>query len=108
MGADGSDAGPDGACAVGDYVYPNGSMDVPDPTSCNTCSCIDGDVTACTEIACATPCPEGTGQSTECAACGPVDNCVIVRSGCFPECNEDESCPGGGGCFEGLCRNLCG
>ncbi len=40
-----------GACEVRGVLYENGSS-VPDPNSCNQCSCVDGEITGCTEIAC--------------------------------------------------------
>ncbi len=57
-----------GSCEVRGVVYENGSS-VPDPDSCNQCSCVDGVITACTEIACPLiviePCPAGRDSSED-------------------------------------------
>jgi hypothetical protein len=96
------------ACKVGDVTYPHGATGIDDPTSCNDCDCNDGQL-ACTEINCPEdPCPEGTGAGTQCAQCGPADECEVVEYGCFPTCEEaSEQCPGGF-CLDGLCRDVCG
>lgn len=44
---------PLGSCVSRGVVYQEGAS-VPDPNSCNTCTCIDGEVTQCTEINCPT------------------------------------------------------
>lgn len=104
------DAQPAGtACEVNGVVYPSGSTNVPDPASCNTCSCQDGMVGGCTEIFCPVECEEGTAQGTECAECGPGDGCLTVRSACLPTCEEQRDCEESGGlCLDGLCKNVCG
>jgi len=98
------------ACKVDGDVYPSGSTGVPDPASCNTCSCDDGLVTACTEIACPEPCPQGSVLATSCASCGPTDACEVVEYGCRPECEQggDECTTLGGLCLDGVCRSVCG
>jgi hypothetical protein len=61
MGADRCDDPPDpGACTVNGRVYANGDGGVPAPDGCNTCTCVDGEVTSCTEIAC----PPGSAACT--------------------------------------------
>jgi hypothetical protein len=92
------------ACRVGDTVYPNGTGGIPDPFSCNTCSCEEGAL-LCTEIACPVECPPDTAPSSQCAACGPVDNCEVVEYSCLPTC--EDTCETGS-CDEGVCRSLCG
>jgi hypothetical protein len=44
-------------CKTGGIVYPHGARNIPDPTSCNTCSCDNGQL-ICTEIGCPIDCPE--------------------------------------------------
>ena len=42
-----------GSCVGGNgLLYPSGATQVPDPKSCNTCTCVDGQLTGCTEIHC--------------------------------------------------------
>jgi len=94
------------SCLVNGMTYEHGAT-VPDPFSCNTCSCNDGQVDICTEIGCPIECPEGTLPGTECAECGPTDACLVVHTGCLPVCNEAADCAGGP-CIEGVCRSLCG
>jgi hypothetical protein len=99
------------ACKVGGKVFPSGgSGSVEDPHSCNTCSCLDGQLDACTEIGCPQECPPNAAPSTSCAACGPADGCEILERGCFVVCSDDSACAGTefGICLSGLCRNLCG
>jgi hypothetical protein len=101
---------PGGAsCEVHGITYPHGSGRVPDPASCNTCSCEDGVVGGCTEIGCSEECPAGQDYAFECAKCGPVDECLSVRSGCFDVCEDQDDCEESGGqCLGGFCRNFCG
>jgi hypothetical protein len=100
---------PETSCEVNGVIYPDGANDVPDPMSCNTCSCENGQVTACTEINCPSSCEDGMIFGTECAECGPGDGCVTTRSGCFPACETQEECSamGAGFCLDGQCRNIC-
>jgi hypothetical protein len=92
------------ACKVEGFVYPDGATGVPDPTSCNLCTCNSGEL-SCTEINCPVPCPAGYVFTTQCASCGPVDDCLIVEHACLPTCNADtDTCA----CVDGVCRNLCG
>jgi hypothetical protein len=85
-------------------VYPSGATGLPDPVSCNTCSCVDGQL-ACTKIACPTACPTGTAFSTQCAQCGPTDACEVVEHACLPTCVD--TCTSGV-CLDGVCKTVCG
>jgi hypothetical protein len=85
----------------------HGTIGLDDPRSCNTCSCDDDALTACNEIACPEECPEGTTLDTDCASCGPVDNCEVVRTACLDMCEEQVDCTEGA-CIGGVCKNLCG
>lgn len=97
------------ACEVEGIVYPDGYTPVHKPASCDTCTCSDGALTDCAGVDCVEPCPEGTVFSTDCAVCGPVDNCEVVRTGCLPACGDQDDCAESGGfCNQGACRNLCG
>ena len=93
------------ACRVGGLTYQNGSVGVPDPYSCNQCECRDGSL-ICTEINCATPCPEGTSPGTSCAECGADDDCLVVETGCLPACESD--CAAADVCSGGVCKKVCG
>jgi len=87
-------------------IYADGEDGIPDPVSCNQCTCQDGQL-LCTEIACPEPCPEGNGYGTECSQCGPADECLVVRHACFPSCVDE--CEGGRACSNGVCvTGLCG
>jgi len=97
------------ACEVDGVVYPNGWTMVPDPISCNTCTCTDGQLGSCTEAACPDLCPEGTLLETECTACAPNDACEVVHTGCLPTCDGQPDCAESGGfCSVGVCRMVCG
>jgi hypothetical protein len=93
------------ACLVGGVIYASGSSGISDPTSCNQCSCDNGQL-SCTEIYCPIECPAGTAPGNQCAQCGPTDACLVTEFGCLPSCSQD--CPGGGLCFAGTCRTVCG
>lgn len=93
------------SCKVGGTVYPSGASDIQDPFSCNKCSCGAGQL-GCTNIGCATPCPDGTAPGTSCAECGPTDACTVVEHACLPVCAD--ACDDGKLCVDGLCRNVCG
>ncbi len=95
------------ACEVDGVVYPSGTGGIGDPRSCNTCSCIDGDVNGCTDAECPEPCPEGTAFGVDCVRCGPADDCEIVRTGCLPACEGDADCERGS-CSSGVCLERCG
>jgi hypothetical protein len=98
------DLGAEAGCKVEGMVYPSGSSGIPDPTSCNTCECTDGQL-SCTEINCPRPCPPDSAFGTQCAGCGPADACEVVEHGCLPVCTD--TCEAGS-CIDGLCRTLCG
>lgn len=107
-GGAGSGGQPGGAgCKVGEEIYPDGAGSIPDPFSCNTCTCENGQL-ACTKIACPTSCPRDHQRSTQCAQCGPTDACEVVEHGCFPVCDFATDCRDGGLCVDGVCRLLCG
>jgi hypothetical protein len=96
------------SCKVAGVVYADGEGGIPDPTSCNTCSCMDGQL-ACTEIGgCEKPCPDGYAFGSDCAQCGPTDACEIPEYDCFETCTD--SCAGAGYlCLQGLCVDgICG
>jgi len=95
------------ACKVGGVVYPDGATGIPDPTSCNKCTCSDGEL-SCTEINCPTPCPTEHGFASQCALCGPTDECLIVEHACLPTCSPDGPACAEGACSAGICRNRCG
>lgn len=103
----GRDAGAGVACRVEGTTYPDGASGVPDPTSCNTCACRGGALTGCTEIACPEPCDEGRAPGTACVACGPVDECLEVETGCFATCDAPDDCADDAAPFcddtQGLC-----
>lgn len=91
------------ACRVDGLTYQDGSIDVPDPHSCNTCECRDGRL-ICTEIDCPEPCPEGTVAARSCVECSPADSCLAIETGCFPSCSA--TCRGT--CVDGACVAICG
>jgi hypothetical protein len=95
------------ACQVNGNRYPHGASNVDDPTSCNTCSCEDGELTVCTDAECPTePCATGTQLATSCAVCGPGDGCEVRRTDCHPACEDHTDCDEGT-CVEGACVVLC-
>ena len=92
-------------CKVDGVVYPDGASGIPDPVSCNLCSCSSGQL-ACDEKACPKPCPAGTKLATSCAQCGPTDACEVVEHGCMPLCTD--TCAAGL-CIDGACSiGICG
>lgn len=96
---------PGPGCKVNGVVYPDGAAGIPDPISCNACSCNAGQL-SCTEENCPRPCPTGTVLSTSCAQCGPTDACEVVEHACFPSCTA--TCAEGV-CFHGAClTGMCG
>jgi hypothetical protein len=101
-----SDAPGGVGCMVGGVVYESGASGIDDPFSCNTCSCLDGQL-ACTEINCPEDCPPNSVAGTQCAECGPGDGCEVVEHACLLLCTGDDSCDEGV-CIEGVCRMLCG
>lgn len=95
------------ACKVGGVIYPDGAQGIPAPTSCNKCSCQDGNL-SCTEIDCPTPCPTGSALGTQCALCGPTDGCLVVEHACLPTCSSGRDACLQGVCADGVCRAVCG
>ncbi|HET7539445.1 MAG TPA: hypothetical protein VFK05_06215, partial [Polyangiaceae bacterium] len=95
------------ACKVGDVTYPSGSSGILKPGDCNTCSCVNGELTSCTKTACPpeSACAEGTIPATQCAKCGPTDGCEVVEHACLPTCTD--VCQTGM-CVSGVCRRVCG
>lgn len=96
---------PDAACLVEGVEYPSGSGGIPDPSSCNTCTCESGGL-ACTLIGCDDkPCPEGYVHSSQCAQCAGDDGCSVMEFGCLPTC-VDGACDGAV-CVDGVCKAFC-
>lgn len=96
------------ACKVGDEIYPSGTSGAPDPSSCNTCTCEDGQLVSCTELDCPDTCnAQGGLRGSRCVECGPTDECVTVEHACFPKCEDDDDCQPGEFCVEQICRSLC-
>jgi hypothetical protein len=85
---------PGAGCKVGGVFYADGSPSIPDPVSCNTCTCADGKL-SCTDLACPRPCSAGTKLATSCAQCGFAGSCDVVEHACRPTCVD--------ACAEGLC-----
>jgi hypothetical protein len=94
------------ACKVGGIVYPSGANGIPDPSSCNECTCADGRL-VCTEIGCPLPCPPDRAPASQCALCGEGNACAIVEHGCLPTCGPGGSACAQGTCVDGVCQNLC-
>ncbi|MEI9936568.1 MAG: hypothetical protein WDO69_05020 [Pseudomonadota bacterium] len=90
------------SCKVGGVVYPSGATGIPDPISCNKCSCDNGQL-GCTDAACPLECPAGTKYGTQCVQCGPTDACLVIEHACLPMCSD--TC---GSCQDGICRQFCG
>jgi hypothetical protein len=97
---------PDGACdgkagcQTEDGIWASGAKRVPDPFSCNTCSCDDGKLN-CTERDCPKACPDRSMPALGCLDC--VDNdCHLAHYDCFTsiyvDCHD-------GGCFA---QSACG
>ena len=101
---DSAEPGPGPGCKVAGVVYADGSSGIPDPISCNLCSCNAGQL-ACTDQACPMPCPTGTKLATSCAQCGPTDACEVVEHACRAVCTD--TCTAGvcvdGACLTGIC-----
>jgi hypothetical protein len=99
------------ACKVNGVVYPSGTSNIPDPVSCNSCSCEGGSL-GCTTIGCHKDCPAGTAEGQRCAQCGIADGCDTVESGCLPACNDDSDCESEypnpmPSCVDGICKQVC-
>jgi hypothetical protein len=98
------EAGNEAGCKVSGVIYASGAGNIPDPVSCNTCQCLDGQL-LCTEIGCPIDCPPDSVYGTQCVQCGPADACDVVEHACLPVCSG--SCETGA-CVQGVCRSLCG
>jgi Pacifastin inhibitor (LCMII) len=101
---DAYDAPPRPACQVGGAIYPDGSQGIPDPVSCNSCTCTAGELT-CSQRDCELPCPAGTQLAKSCAQCDANDACVVVEHACRATCTS--SCAAGV-CVDGACVDICG
>jgi hypothetical protein len=94
------------ACKVGGVVYPSGTGNIPDPSSCNSCFCGDGEL-SCTQMFCANTCPPGTAFGAQCSLCTATEGCVLPEYGCFPTCTDKCADPTQS-CVNGLCTaNSC-
>jgi len=95
------------SCKVNGVVYASGETNVPAPfSSCNTCSCLDGQLSACTQNDCPDlACPPDSVPSSQCAQCGAANGCEVVEHACLPVC--DTECAEGV-CVQGVCKALCG
>jgi hypothetical protein len=80
------------ACDVDGVRYAVGAGPIPDPFSCNTCTCESGGGLVCTEVNCPVECPAGTTAGHACVACGPTDGCALTRTGCLPRCEAASDC----------------
>jgi hypothetical protein len=83
-----------GVCEVNGARYSAGFANIPDPLSCNTCTCeADGSLT-CTTLPCpAEACPTGTSAASECVVCGQdAGACDLRRTGCLTSCNTADDC----------------
>lgn len=92
------------ACRVNGVTYASGARAVPDPRSCNTCTCLDGVLTACTELACSNVCTSGSAFGFACVRFG-VEGCLETEFGCRPACTSDEACAAPATCDleQGVC-----
>lgn len=98
-----------GRCIVGGQIYTDGASNVPDPFSCNTCTCQDGEITGCTEMACPNPPgPVGT-RCRDDADCLSGLTCYKQLAGERPVCTATcdsttggVSCPPESECVHGL------
>lgn len=87
---------PGPGCKVDGVVYSDGAAGIPDPISCNVCSCNAGQL-SCTEQNCPRPCPAGSVLASRCAQCRAADACEVVEHACFPACTDT--------CAEGVCTD---
>jgi hypothetical protein len=87
------------SCQIGDLIYPTNHTRVPTPfSSCNTCTCQNGELVDCTTRECADKaCEPGTWKAQRCVQCGPAGGCPVVEIGCFPDPE----------CADGLCGQFC-
>lgn len=81
-------------CSVNGVLYRDGTDGIPDPFSCNTCTCSNGGYLGCTTVGCleTEECPPGTTPAAICGACGTAGGCAYVITGCRPTCQTDADC----------------
>lgn len=101
---DAFDPAPGRGCKVDGSVYADGASSLPDPTSCNTCTCRDGEL-SCTNLDCPEPCPKDTKLAKSCAQCGSRLDCDVVEHACQPTCSD--TCSSGATCVDGACVPDC-
>jgi len=93
-------------CFVQGASYASGTR-VPDPVSCNRCTCSDGRLVDCTEMACPRPCAQGTRYGHSCRRPGSDDGCLEVEVGCLPACSVHADCDPFASCAsEGVCATF--
>lgn len=101
---DTSEPKPGPGCKVNGVSYSDGSSGIPDPVSCNVCSCNAGQL-SCTEKDCPQPCPAGTVLAVSCAQCRAAGACELIEHACYPTCTD--TCADGvcinGACVPGMC-----
>jgi hypothetical protein len=94
-------------CKVGGIVYPSGAS-FPDLTSCNRCSCEDGQL-SCTAVYCPlSECPPGRIEGTQCAVCSSTHECLLTEYECLPTCDASGGPCKEGSCSDGVCVKRCG
>jgi len=96
---------PRAACRAEGVTYGDGVSSIPDPTSCNRCSCYDGHLNCSDAEDCAKPCAAGLIRAESCREC-VAGTCVVVDTGCYPACTDDGSCAEGS-CQAGACVTPC-
>lgn len=106
-----SDTGmcPGAKCLAGAKSFTSGTMGVPDPFGCNTCTCWEGELINCTaKSSCLGQCPSGKKLANQCSQCGPGIACSELQTGCFDTCTQSSDCTDNRQCVSGLCRrSLC-
>jgi hypothetical protein len=94
------------ACKVGGVIYPSGTGNIPDPSSCNSCFCGDGEL-SCSQAFCASTCPPGTAFGTQCSVCSATTGCILPDYECLPTCTDACADPTQS-CVNGVCTtNSC-
>ncbi len=96
------------SCQVDGLVYDSGSASVPDPFSCNLCTCTDGHLD-CDSADCPELCPPEMVAGTQCVQCGnSAEACEVIEHACLPVCGSGLPCQDGSVCVAGVCKTLCG
>lgn len=92
------------SCKINGVSYASGSKAVPDPRSCNTCTCRDGALVGCSQLACGNACTTGSAFGFSCVRFG-VEGCLENEFGCRPACSGDETCAAPATCDreQGVC-----